>query len=351
MYNHFMDIFSTIVVFILAAAVTWYAGIWLARAVDAIDTRFDLGSAFGGLLLLGIATSLPEIAVAVTAAIQHQYGIIIGTLLGGVALQTVLLALFDARTKGAPLTFAAASLNLVLEGGVVVLIVALSIVAKLTPAAVPGTSLSLSSFLILGAWLFGLWLIHRSRRSLPWRSEAIAATPGRSHLERRAVVMHEPFRGARIGVVFTVLAAASVATLAAGYALATTATTLAAALGIGTGFFAATFIALVGSLPNISSGLTSIKLGDYQLAISDIFGGNAFMPALFVVCDLISGHVILTELTHSDVWFAALGIALTIVYVIGLIVRPTRQYLRLGVDSLIVTMLYVLGIVAIYLVG
>jgi cation:H+ antiporter len=338
--------------FALAAAVTWYAGIWLARTVDAIDARFNLGGAFGGLLLLGIATSLPEIAIVVTAALQHQYSIIIGTLIGGIALQTVIICLLDVRSNlDRPLTFAAASLSLVLEGGIVALMVALSLVASKTPLVVPHTSLSLSSLLIFGVWLLGLWLVYNARKSLPWKSEAIAATPGRAHHERRKVVNHKPFEHASNARIFGLLAAASAVTLAAGYVLATTGVQIAAMWGIGAGFFAATFIALTGSLPNISTGLSSVAIGDYQLAISDVFGGNAFMPALFLVCDLVSGHAVLTEATRNDIWFAALGITLTIIYLLSLIVRPRHQYFRMGVDSIAVLALYIVGVTAIFIAG
>ncbi|HEV2403010.1 MAG TPA: hypothetical protein VGS08_02305 [Candidatus Saccharimonadales bacterium] len=90
-----MSHLSLILEFILFELITWSAGVWLTRTTDAIDARYRLGSAFGGLLILGIVTSLPEIAVVVTAALQKHYDIIIGTLLGGIAIQTVVLAIFD----------------------------------------------------------------------------------------------------------------------------------------------------------------------------------------------------------------------------------------------------------------
>ncbi|WP_129311563.1 hypothetical protein [Streptomyces sp. L2] len=37
----------------------------------------------------------------------------------------------------------------------------------------------------------------------------------------------------------------------------------------------------------------STKLGDYQLAISDICGGNAFLPGLFLVATTISGKPVM----------------------------------------------------------
>lgn len=327
--------------------VSWIAGIWLTRTTDAIDAKFKLGSAFGGLLILGITTSLPEIAVAVSAAFQHHYDIIIGTLIGGVAMQTVVLCLLDARMKqrDESLSYAAASLTLVLEAAVVVLVTAACIVAVHTPVMVPHTSVSLASLLIFGLWLAGLWLIYKSRHGLPWKSEAIGAHPGREHHERRQIVNHPGLRAAPMSKVWAVLAVAAVATLISGVGLQVTGNGLANAFHINGGLFAATFIAFAGALPNISTGFSSIAIGDYKLAMSDIFGGNAIMPALFIFCDIVAGHSVLAHANLTDIWFAALGILLTGIYIISLIVRPRRTRLRMGVDSIAVLLLYAAGVI------
>lgn len=340
-----MSHLAIIAEFVIFGLITWIAGVWLVRTTDAIDARYKLGSAFGGLLILGIVTSLPEIAIVITAALKNNYSIIIGTLLGGIAIQTVILAIFDFRsgTKRA-LTFSAASLTLVLESSFVVLVTVASLMAIRTPVVIPNTAISLTSIMIAVFWLVGLWMVFQARNGLPWRAEALAATPGRLHHERRAVINHPSLQSASMPKVFVILGLASAATLVAGYGLATTGNDIANVFNINSGLFAATFIALAAALPNISTGIASIRMGDYSLAMSDIFGGNAILPALFVVCDLITGNAVLRNATGNDIWFAALGVLLTTIYTIGLIVRPKRVYFRLGIDSIFVVLLYVAGI-------
>ena len=342
-----MSHFYLILEFILFAIVTWVAGIWLARTTDAIDAKFRLGSAFGGLLILGITTSLPEIAVAVSAAMQHHYDIIIGALVGGIAIQTVVISFFDARMRVRDaLSFSAASLTLVLEAIIVIIVTVASIVAIKTPLIVPHTSISMASVFIFALWFFGLWLIFKARKGLPWRSEAIAANPGREHHERQQVINHPSLRHTSTLKIFAILFITAIATLIAGVGLQSSGSHIASAFNMNSGLFAATFIAFAGALPNISTGFSSIDMGDYKLAMSDIFGGNAFMPALFVVCDIIAGQAILRHASASDIWFAGLGVLLTGIYIIGLIVRPRRIYFRMGLDSLAVLTLYIIGIIA-----
>jgi cation:H+ antiporter len=105
------------------------------------------------------------------------------------------------------------------------------------------------------------------------------------------------------------------------------------------------------SLPELSTGLTSTRLGDYKLAISDIFGGNAFLPVLFLLATLLSGKPVLPNAHNTDIYLTALGVVLTIVFMAGLIFRPRRQFLRMGIDSIAVLIIYVVGIVGLATIG
>jgi cation:H+ antiporter len=141
---------------------------------------------------------------------------------------------------------------------------------------------------------------------------------------------------------------AALATLAAGVVLQQTSETIAKQLGMSGVVFGATILAAVTALPEISTGLAAVKLGDYRLAISDIFGGNAFLPVVFLVATLVSGKAMLPHATKADMYLTALGMLLTAVYIYGLIFRPRRQIARMGIDSFIVLILYVIGVAGLF---
>jgi cation:H+ antiporter len=126
---------------------------------------------------------------------------------------------------------------------------------------------------------------------------------------------------------------------------------LAQRIGLSGVLFGATILAAATALPEISTGLGSVRLGDYQLAVSDIFGGNAFLPVLFLPATLLAGRSVLPLAQGSDIYLAGLGILLTAVYMAGLIFRPRRQIVGLGIDSLAVLCLYVLGVAGLFAVA
>jgi cation:H+ antiporter len=60
---------------------------------------------------------------------------------------------------------------------------------------------------------------------------------------------------------------------------------------------------------------------------------------------------VLGNAAKTDAFLAVLGILLTAVYIAGLVIRPKKQYLRLGPDSLLVLVLYGAGIAGMVLVS
>lgn len=61
---------------------------------------------------------------------------------------------------------------------------------------------------------------------------------------------------------------------------------LADRAGINGVIFGATVLAMATALPEISSGIAAVRLGDNALPMGDVFGGNAFQVCLFLPADL-----------------------------------------------------------------
>jgi len=83
---------------------------------------------------------------------------------------------------------------------------------------------------------------------------------------------------------------AAAATLIAGLVLALTSSVAAERFHIGGVIFGATILAATTALPELTTGLYAVRAGRYELAMSDIIAGNAFLPLLFLFGTLLSGQ-------------------------------------------------------------
>jgi cation:H+ antiporter len=80
---HSLSLPLLLLIFVAAAVAIWFAGIQLSNTTDVLSARLGLGQALGGLILLAIATNLPEIAITVSAALSLHLGLAIGNILSG----------------------------------------------------------------------------------------------------------------------------------------------------------------------------------------------------------------------------------------------------------------------------
>ncbi|RZS87309.1 cation:H+ antiporter [Motilibacter rhizosphaerae] len=344
-----------LVIFLACAAAIWGAGIKLSDTTDVLSERLHLGSALGGVVLLAIATNLPELAITASAALAHQLDVAVGNILGGIAAQTVVLVILDAAgvRPRKPLTYLAASLTLLLEGALVVALLLVVVASTQLPKDLIAARLTPGAVLIAVLWGVGLFLVRKAGQGLPWHEGGAAPDSqqqpqGHSQTTKEGTATKQ---GQRTGTVATVFVVAAVVTLVAGVLIERSGEELFGRWGMSGVLFGATVLAAATSLPEISTGLTSTRMGDYKLAVSDIFGGNAFLPVLFLVATVLSGSSVLPDAHRSDIYLTALGGLLTVAYMTGLVFRPRKQYARMGPDSIAVLVLYVLGIVGLALVS
>ncbi len=139
-------------------------------------------------------------------------------------------------------------------------------------------------------------------------------------------------------------------TLAAGYFIESSSDALAKRIGLDGVIFSATILAAATSLPELSTGLASMRQKNYELAVSDIFGGNAFLPTLFLLAEIISHQIVFDRAQNSDIYLVALGILLTLAYQMGFVIKSPRQIARIGWDSFAVLLIYIVGIVGLFFI-
>jgi cation:H+ antiporter len=222
--------------------------------------------------------------------------------------------------------------------------------ALLSPSTAIGGVVSPASVGIIVVWTFGVYVINRVRKTPRWSITMEGSEPGRRHRRDPPAAEGHPFAGRTTAEVSGIFAGACAVTLGAGVALEMSGNTLADRAGINGVIFGATILAGATALPEISSGIAAVRLGDHALALGDIFGGNAFQLCLFVVADLIAGAPVLPTAGAQNAWLASLGVALTAIYAMGIVVRPLRCWARLGPDSILAIIVFAVGIAGLLVV-
>src|SRR4051794_9986454 len=171
-----------VIVFAGAAVATWIAGNRLSSSTDALDRKFGLGEALGGMVLLAIAGSLPELAITISAAAKGNLGLAAGNLIGGIAIQTMVLVVCDLAVRGKrPLSFLVGSLIPVLEAALVVLVTGAVLMGALLPSSTKIGPVSPASLAIVILWFGGILVINRVRSGPQWAVEMPGSDPGRPH--------------------------------------------------------------------------------------------------------------------------------------------------------------------------
>lgn len=323
-------------IFIVSIFMLWYFCSKLSSIVNFIDDKFNLGNAFGGTIILSVVTNLPETAIIMSGAIKGNTDLAVGNILGGIVIQSALLIMFDAfnRKEQKPLSTLTSSKTSILQGLFLILILACVIVGKQLKPTTIFARTTPPELLILGIWLLSIFAMSKFQSTD--KKDPKKPKKSDSKLTKKSAVVW--------------LIMISIVVLVFGVLLETTGDTIAKKMNIDGVIFGATILALITSLPEISGGISFVKNGTYQPIISDIFGGNTFLPVLFLPATLITNKALLPQAAPVNIYLATIAIIITTIYVIGMIVSQPKKIKGLGLDSWIALVIYLLSVVGMFFV-
>lgn len=329
-----------LVLFTGSAVAVWVAGTRLSRYADAIARSTGIGHAVIGVLLLGGITSLPEIAVTGFASLAGNAALAVNNLLGGFAMQVAILALADIAVRRAALTVAVPDPIVLLQGTLGILLVAM-VIAGIGAGDTAFAGAGLWTWGVLIAFIYSIRVVARAEASPSWKALGEPPEP-----QIRSEIRTGDLSGFQLGMATSV---AGGVILVMGYLLSSSGEALAEITGMGDSFFGAVFVAISTSLPEISTVLAAIRLGRYVMAVSDIFGTNLFDIGVIFLVDLFyPGGPVLNEVGGFSIFAGVLGIAVTGIYLAGLIERRDVAVFGIGVDTIAVTATYLGGISILY---
>ena len=255
--------------FVFCALLVILVGSRLSFYGDVIAEKSGLGRVWIGSVLIGAATSLPEMATGLSAVILiKDPNLAVGGIVGSCLFNLVILAVADLSYRKRPL------LSMVTRGqmlssalSVVMMGIAAFAIVLSKEVFIPGfLGMQIPSWLTLLVYLVGYRMIMVHER------EVFDSQDTYGHVER-----------SRAYLTFALLALFMVGL---SIWLAYLGEGIARVTGWNTCFVGALFLAVVTSLPELVVSYTAVRMGALDLAVGNIFGSNAFNIAILAFYDL-----------------------------------------------------------------
>jgi cation:H+ antiporter len=305
------------------------AGTRLTRTADELADRTGLGEAIAGALFLGAVTSLPGIVTTATGALAGDAAFALANPIGGVAVQTVWLAIADLVYRRANLEHAAASLDNLLQSLVLVAMLSLPVIAYATPALAWGWVHPVTLF-IPALYAYGLVLLRRMHAAPMWSASITKETKLDSAEDSSPRSTRE---------LWTTLALLALVVGATGWVIGQSGLGLIEATGWSSSITGFTVTTAITSLPELVTLLAAVRLGALTLGVGSIIGGNVFDTLMIPIADIfyIDGTIYQAAGSASLVLLGG-TILLTVVLAAGLLVREQRG---IGFEGIALPAIYV----------
>lgn len=339
-----LPLLHNLAAFAAAALVIAVGGVVMTGLADRIADRTGLGEAIIGGALLGASTSLSGTVTSVSAAFAEHPSLAVSNGIGGIAVQTVFLAVADIGYRRANLEHAAASATNLTQASLLVVMLSLVLIAVYLPAfALAGVHPI--SLVLLIAYGFGLYLAAGIKDSPMW-------VPFRTADTRRDVQEARSMRGPATAGLFLRFLALALTVGFAGWVIAETGVVIAARTGLSQTVVGALMTATATSLPELVTTVAAVRRGALQLAVGGIIGGNTFDVLFLVLSDVAyrPGSVYHAADARYLFW-VALALLMTGVLLLGLLKRERHGFANIGFESALLVAIYACGVAvgAIYL--
>src|SRR5210317_884977 len=158
---------TNIVIFIIAAAIIAFFGVKMTKVARQLAHDTRMGEALMGAVFIGGSTSLSGITASVTAASQGHAELAVSNSLGGIAAQTLFLAIADMFYRKANLEHAAASAENLIMSAFLIILLAIPLAAFAFPD-IAILSIHPASIITICTYIFGVYVLSKTHKMPMW---------------------------------------------------------------------------------------------------------------------------------------------------------------------------------------
>jgi cation:H+ antiporter len=325
----------------LCLAVIGLAGSELCRSGDVIAEKTGLGGSWVGLILVATVTSLPELAMGMSAVtVAGTPNIAVGDVFGSCVFNLAILVVIDFLQREESV-YRRARQGHVLSAGFGILLIGFAgtnILIRENGAVISIAHIGAYTPVILALYAIAV------------RSVFVYE---REHREEFAGEIAERYPALTLRSAVLRYILSGIVVVAAGIALPFVGAALADAMGWQQSFVGTLFVAAVTSLPELAVTLAAARIGALDMAIANLLGSNLFNIVVLAVDDLLFVEgPILSNVSAVHAVSALSAIVMTGIAIVGLFLRPKKRLFRtVAWASLGLFTMYVLNSYVIYLEG
>ncbi|NBI31156.1 sodium:calcium antiporter [Chengkuizengella marina] len=310
-------------IFIIAASFTIFLAVKLSKYVDVIKEKSSVNGVLLGLMLGG-ATSLPEITTSVTSIVINNPDIATGNVLGSNLFNFMILAVVDIIFRKSQIFNYSNKQNMMTNILVMLLLIfiSISIYFKISYHIF---GIGLDSIVLVIVYGLGMWLISKVENTSAIQPKSDSKNYEKFTLKR-----------AIISFIF-----AAIFILVFGSVLTISADKIATITGIDASFIGTFLVAASTSLPEAVSIIVAVRLLNYNLAIGSILGSNTFNILILIFTDVLyrKGNLLFHS-SPSHIYTVLGTIVLAIICMYGLVRKKAKNRFTYVIPSILVVISY-----------
>jgi len=316
--------------FLSCALLIVFSGVRLSKYGDQIADLSGLGKAWIGLILMSAVTTLPELFSGFSSIlILKKPDIAVGAVFGSCALNLAILAFLDYFVPGKPISSVVTKSH-ILAGFLGMILITLSVIeinfGKLFPE---NEWFGIFPALIIIIYFISIRIIFENDRN---QIKAIDSPVSPTHIQETKNLLKETI------IQFLIYA---VLIVAAALALPYFAEKLAQETGISESFIGTLLVAGSTSLPELVVCIAAVRMGSIDLAVGNLLGANIFNMFILAIDDLIyTDGPILLATNPNHALSALVALLMTCVISISILFGSPKKRFALGIDAIIMILLY-----------
>ncbi|MEA2025521.1 MAG: hypothetical protein U9O18_02400, partial [Chloroflexota bacterium] len=296
------------------------------------------------------ATSLPEIAVAVSAVVaEGSPDLAIGNLFGSNMANMALLAIVDMAWRGR--VWHRVGSGHARTASVAIALTAIAVLAVMRPFELALGWVGIESIIIFVGFISLIAWTHRSSTPAVPTGEVSHEQAEHEHLSgsevtSRSAILHTiRWDLAKFGLAALVI-------LISAPVLVNAADGIGQEANLGDSFVGASFLAFSTSLPELATAFAAVRIGAFDLAVGSLLGSNAFNMAIILIVDLVyTDGPILADVDAVQAFVGVSAILLMSIVVAGIIHGAKTRASRLEPGAGMALVAYVVLMYMIFSAG